>query len=149
MFGLFTLLLTGISAYAQYDAQREQARYQRKQQEIQRNINALKERRAKVQAYKEMIRAQSEVTQTGVQSGTNFLAGSGYQGGLASIGSQFASNEAYRSELNRLQTALGGDRSKINRAQGIATLAGAGANLFGNNFGGYSEMQEYAKKLFN
>lgn len=148
MFGLFTLLFTVGSAVAQYDAQREQARYQRRQQEVQKNINALKERRAKIQDFKEMRRAQAETTQVGVQSGANFLGSSGYQGGLASIGSQFSSNEAYRTDLNRLQTDLGGDKSAIYAAQSRASLFGAGANLLGNNFGGYSEMKDMARSIF-
>lgn len=148
MFGLITLLLTGVSAVAQHDAASEQARYARKQQQVQKNINALKERRSKVQAFKERRRAEAEVAQTGVSSGANFLGSSGYQGGLASIGSQFATNEAYVSQLNQLQTDLGGDKSKILRAQGTAALAGAGANLFGNNFGGYSEINESIRKMF-
>ena len=140
MFGLITAILTGVSAAASYDASKEQARYARKQQQVQKNINALKERRSKVQAFKEMKRAQAEVGQTGAASGANFLGGSGYQGGMASIGSQFANNSAYVGQLNQLQTDLGGDKSKMLKAQGIASLAGAGASLFGNNFGGYSEM---------
>lgn len=148
MFGLITLLLTAGSAISQYEAQSEQAAYQKKQQQIQKNINALKERRAKIQSLKEMKAAQAEATQSGVQSGANFQSSSGYQGGMASIGSQFSSNAAYTSTLNNLQTELGGDKSKIYAAQSRAAVFGAGASLFGQNFGGYSEMNSMASNIF-
>ena len=147
-FGLFTLLLTGLGAAAQIDAGNQQAAYAKRQQKIQRNMNVLKERRAKINSFKEQRRAQAEVTQAGVGSGSNFQGSSGYQGGISSIGSQFANNEAWANQMNTLVEQSGGNRSKVIAAQNRAQLFQAGTNLIGNHFGGYSEMRDITRNLF-
>ena len=148
MFGLLSLVFSGLGALASYEAGQEQAAEQRRQNEVRNRLNALKERRAKIQAFRERRNAEAEVTSTGVRSGSNFTASSGFQGGLASIGSQFANNQGFVTQVNELQSQLGTDSTRTNRLAGASQLFGAAGGLFGDTFGGYSEINDSMKTLF-
>ena len=137
--GLFSIVFSGLATYANYEAGREELRYNRQQEQIKTRINLLKDRRAKVEAYRERRRAEAEVVQTSLSSngGNN---SSGLQGGLASIGSQFVSNQNYASQLNKLSVLTGGDRSRIDNLRSRAQLYGALSSFTEKVFGEAAEL---------
>ena len=148
MFGLLSLVFSGLGALASYEAGNAQVAEQKRQNEVRNRLNALKERRAKIASYRERVKAEAAVTTTGVSSGANFTASTGFQGGMASIGSQFANNQNFVAQANSLQSQLGTNSTKANSLAGQSQLFGAAGGLFGETFGGYSEVSDAMKGLF-
>ena len=147
MFGLLSFVFSGLGAISSYKAGKAQIAEQQRQSLVKQRLNAVNERRAKINAFKERRRAEAEVVQQGVVSGANFTASTGFQGGIASIGSQFASNQQFVNQVNNLNSQLGTDYSKIGKYQGQAQLFGAAAGLFGETLGGNADISSFLKGL--
>ena len=103
IFSAITATATVAAGYNSYKAGKAQQKYQEQQRQVQVRLDQLRMRQEKLNAYREKIRATSEVTQTGLNSGTSgFTSSSGYQGGIASLETQYAANAEYVNRMNSL-----------------------------------------------
>ena len=149
IFAAVTATATVASGYNSYKAGKAQQKYQEQQRQVQIRLDGLRMRQEKLNAYRERIRAQDEVTQTGLNTGTSgFTSSSGYQGGIASLDSQYASNQLFVNRMNGLINYGSNIVNKAGKYQSQASMFGSIASLAGDTFGGSAELANTTRSMF-
>lgn len=137
------------SAVSTHRAGKEQAEYQEKQRQVQIRIDRLNARRERVSAYREKIRAEAETVQSAANTGvTNAFSGSGFQGAISSLDSQYGANQAYVNKVDGLTNYGNNIVNQAGKYQSLSNLFGAVESVAGNNFGGYSELNDISRNMF-
>lgn len=131
-------------------AAQEQQQYQERQRQVQIRIDRLNARRERVGAYRERLRAEAETVQSGANVGVaNGFGGTGYQGAIASLDTQYGANQAYVNKIDGLTNYGNSIVNNTGKYQSMSNLFGAVGSLAGDNFGGYSEVNSTIKGLFD
>ena len=134
------------AAVSQYKDAKQAKKAAQKQQEIQKNVDNIRERQARIQAYRERMKAADAGNMAGVSmGGSSTERSSTVQTGINSINAQYGFNESFTNMLNGYQTAS----NNIKRPDGTRTaLFSTIANIAGNTMGGNDMFADYTQSFF-
>ena len=128
--------VTAILTVASIQQSRQSRKESKKASRIQSRISKREAQRQRMSQLREAQMARAQVIAQGAQTGT--LEASGLQGGVASIGTQSASNISFINQIESLQAQIARSQQKAANFAGNVQTISAFANL-------YSQAQESAK----
>ena len=144
-----TAIATVAAGYNSYKAGKAQQKYQEQQRQVQIRIDKLQARRSKIESFREKMRAQAEIVSQGVATGTDgYVNSSGYQGGISSLESQYAANQAFVNKMDSLVNYGSNLVNKSNLYQSRASMFSTVAGIAGDTFGGNYDLGNTMRSMF-
>ena len=140
---------TLLSAASSYKANRENTKFQERQQQVSARVDKLQARRNKIATYREKLNAEAAQVQASTNVGSGSTGGSGFAGGISSLETQYGANAQYVNRLNGLQSYSNNLENKAGKYQSLGSLFGQVAGVAGDNFGGKSGVNSTMRNMFN